>query len=130
MIWDFGYAAMLSKMAKANYRYTRFLVLVWFCFVCLPPNLMAQNTADPHDSEFSLNKIAANSGQYNFIIAQDNRNGEIENGSEPAQNDESGQASKSDKQSSKPENKAESTQTFEPTEKVEADQAVDFPYDI
>ena len=121
---------MLSKMVKKNYRFIRFLVLVWIYFLCLPASLAGQNTADPYDLEFSWNNIAANTGQYNFIIAQNNRNGEIENGSDPKQGEESGQAGESEKQPRKQKREADPIESFEPTEKVEADQAVDFPYDI
>jgi hypothetical protein len=98
--------------------------------VCLPSNLAAQNTTDLHDSEFSLNKIVANTVQYNFIIAQNDHNGEIENGSDPKQGEESGQASEGQKQPRKQKREADPIESFEPTEKVKADQAVDFPYDI
>ena len=130
MIWDFGYAAMLSKKVKKHYIFTQFIALVWICFPYLPANLAAQNTADPHESLFLLNKIAANTGQYNFIVAQDNRNGEIENESDSTQGEESGQASEGEKQPRKQKREADPIESFEPTEKVKADQAVDFPYDI
>lgn len=119
-----------NKMVKKQYILTPFLAVVWICFLYLPANSAVQNTADSHESLFLLNKIAADTGQHNFIIAQDNRNGEIENESDSTQGEKSGQAGKSDKQPSKPENETDSTQSFEPTEKVKADQAVDFPYDI
>jgi hypothetical protein len=121
---------MRSKIAKKNYRFTRFLVLVWIGFLYLPANLAAQSSAGPYKSEFSLNKLAANTGQYNFIIAQDNRNGEKENGSDPKQGEESGQANEGEKQLRKQKKEADPIKSFEPTEKVKADQAVDFPYDI
>ena len=121
---------MLSKMAKKNYSFTRFLVLVWICFLCLPANLAAQNTADPHESEFSPIKITANTRQNNFIVAQNNRNGEIENGSDSTPGEESGQECETEKQPSKQKSQTDSMKSFEPTEKVKADQAVDFPYDI
>jgi hypothetical protein len=117
-------------MVNKNYILTQFLAMVWICFVYLPSNLAAQNTVDAFESELSLNELAANTGQYKFIVAQNDRNGETENGSDPKPGEKSGQAGKSDKQPSKPKREADPVEPFEPTEKVQPDQAVDFPYDI
>jgi hypothetical protein len=117
-------------MTSKNYIITQFLALVWIYFLCLPAILGAQNTADHYESEFSLISITANSGQNNFIVAQNNRNGEIEKGSDSTPDEESGQASESEKQPRKQKREPDPIESFEPTEKVKADQAVDFPYDI
>jgi hypothetical protein len=121
---------MLNNMTSKNYIITQFLALVWICFLCLPTTLAAQSSADAYESEFSLINKTANTRQYHFIVAQNDRDGEIENGSDPKQGEESGQASEGQKQPRKQKREADPIESFEPTEKVKADQAVDFPYDI
>ena len=105
-------------------------MLVWTYTACLLAILAAQSRAEASESELSLINTTANTGQYNFIIAQNDRNGEIENESDPIQSEESGQATESEKQPGKQKREADPLESFEPTEKVKADQAVDFPYDI
>ena len=117
---------MLSK----NYRFTKFLTLVGITFVCLSVSLAAQSTADLHEAEFSLDKIAANTGQEHFMVAQNSRNAEIEDGSDSTPAEVSGQAGEGEKQPRKQKREADPIESFEPTEKGKADQAVDFPYDI
>ena len=104
--------------------------MMWICFVCLPSTIAAQNIVDPLVSELLMNKIAADTEQYYFIVAQNDRNGEIEKGSDLTTEEEPGQAGEGKKQSSGKKRETDPIESFEPTEKVKADQAVDFPYDI
>jgi hypothetical protein len=99
-------------------------------FLCLPAILSGQSTTDYHDSESFLNKITAKTGHYYFIVAQNDHNGEIKKGADLTTDEEAGQARESKKQSSGIKKDTDPIESFEPTEKVKADQAVDFPYDI
>ena len=70
-----------------------------------------------------MNKIAADTEHYYFIVAQNDRNGEIEidKGSDSTTDDEPGQATEAEKQPPKQKRKADPLQSFEPTEKVKAE---------
>ena len=104
--------------------------MMWICFMCLSSNIAAQNIVDPHVSELLSSKIADDTEHDYFIVAQNEGNGEIENGSDSNQTDESGPPGEGEKQPGMQKSETDPIESFEPTEKVKADQAVDFPYDI
>jgi len=133
MISGFGYAAMLNNQDKKRFIFLRRLLWAGLCFVWLPASI---STADSIDAvgagSVLLQNEAAVLRPHNFIVAENNRNNEDNNGpdSAPGEDPEQKPAAESESKLSKPKNKTESVKSFEPTEKVKADQAVDFPYDI
>ena len=112
------------------HRYVCLLMLAWFCLVSLSSDLAAHKTVRPLVSELLSNETTADAGQQGFIVAQNNRNGEVENEPAPKQGEKSVRTGEGEKQSGAQSRQADAVESFEPTEKVEADQAVDFPYDI
>lgn len=133
MISGFGYAAMLNNRDKKRLIFLRRLLWAGLCFVWLPVSL---STADGIDAvgagSVRLQNEAAVLRPHNFMVAENNRNTEDKNGSDSAPGEDPQQKPATDSESkpSKQKNKTDSLKSFEPTEKVKADQAVDFPYDI
>ncbi len=91
--------------------------------------LVIVNRAAPADTMNQAQPVSKRSNSNTFIVAQ--------NESETATNDKGAPSSESTESESKTDEKKKATgvekktlKDFRPTEKIEAEQAVDFPYDI
>ena len=124
---------MLNNKDKKRIIFLRRLFLVWLCFVWLPLSLSTADSIDPVRAESVLFQNEATVVRpHNFMVAENNRKAEDKNGSDaaPGQDPEQKPETNGERKPSKQKNKTDSLKSFEPTEKVKADQAVDFPYDI
>jgi len=133
MILDFGYAAMLSNIAKKRFFYGRRLLWVLLCLMWLPPSISSADRINPdHAESVPVQNKPKAVRQSKFMVAENNRSAEAEDGTESASGEDPEQkpATNSESKPVKQKSNTDSVKSFEPTEKVKADQAVDFPYDI
>jgi hypothetical protein len=128
--WSTGVLEYCKKKERKNRHWFCILTLSWFCLVSLSSDLAAYNKVSPHILKLLSNKKTVVTGKHDFLVAQNNRNGETENEPAPKQGEKSDQAGEGEKQPGETSRQTDPVESFEPTEKVEADQAVDFPYDI
>lgn len=133
MISDFGYAAMLNNIDKMRFFFWRRLLGVLFCIMWLPPGTSSADRIDPDHAESApVQNNATVVRQYKFMVAENNRSAEDQDGTESASGEDPEQKPATDSESrpAKQKSNTDSVKSFEPTEKVKAEQAVDFPYDI
>ncbi len=108
------------------------LVGVGFCLLWYPTCFAGRSPAElPGPAGFRTDSEGRVQPD-EIILAENNQNAEERNPARTAQNGQAEEKPAMDnaKPSSKEKNKTKALKTFEPSEKVKADQAVDFPYDI
>jgi cytoskeletal protein RodZ len=135
MISGFGYAAMLNKKFKKRLTFGPLLFFVaGYCFVWLSTCLAAQNSTELQRPEIFQSRNGADVRQNNFLVAENSRNDEEKKSSDstPRREPDTQNETKTETETQTPDQKGKTDplKSYQPSEKVKADQVVDFPYDI
>ena len=122
---------MLNKRIRKKWMSTLPLV------VCLgvlwqTPAFAGRSIIDFSNPSFFIYSAEDMAPRHGFILADNHRTDNQTGKTDTSRGDAEGEKSavNNEKKTRKKSNKTKSLKTFEPTEKVKADQAVDFPYDI
>ena len=108
------------------------LLGVWFCLLWQPTCFAGRSTAELQGSTDFQTNIQGRVQPYEIILAENNQTDEEQNRAGTAQNGQTQEksATKDAKPTAEEKSKTKPLKTFVPSEKVKADQVVDFPYDI
>ena len=106
------------------------LILACIFFLCFTDLPATTTVKDPKDIIIDSNKETFLRAR--LRIAQNSGKSQEKNATDPAGDNDGRQKSEKKTQNQAPgsKSKTDPLKTFEPSEKVKADQAVDFPYDI
>ena len=108
------------------------LLGVWFCLQWQPTCLAGHSTTELLDPAACHSNGEASMRPDGVILAENKQAAEKKNPAGAAQNGQAKEKSATNNANppAKEKNTTKTLKPFEPTEKVKADQAVDFPYDI
>lgn len=113
-------------------RLSKPIIFAWICFFFLGLTTAAAISTNAAETHTTAESAAQTFQQARVLIAQDNSDGQ--EAKDPGLNTENRSkpnAEKKTKQDAPPSRaKTDPLPSYEPSEKVKADQAVDFPYDI
>jgi hypothetical protein len=107
-------------------------LLVWGCLPWLPAVAAGHRTIEPLAPATYLSNAEAQMGPDRIVLAENKQAAEEDNaaGATQAGPTEEKSATDTANPAGKDKAKTKTLKTYVPTEKVKADQAVDFPYDI
>jgi hypothetical protein len=108
------------------------LVGIWLCWLWHPATVTGQRTVDLPDPAICPSNIEVIIRPRRIILADSHETAEEKENAESDQSASAQENAPPDKTNSSAQQKSKTKplKTFVPSEKVKADQAVDFPYDI
>jgi hypothetical protein len=129
---DANCATMPNKRIIIKHAVIPPLVGVWFCLLWQPGCWADHSPAGSLNSAATHFNLSAEMTPDGIILAEEKRAADKKQptGAAPTGRTEEKSAANNKAPSSQEKNNAGDLKSFEPSEKVKADQAVDFPYDI
>jgi hypothetical protein len=107
-------------------------LLLWLVVLWQSPGFAGRSIAEFSDPSAFRSGAEAMAQPHGFILSDNHRTDEVTRKKDASDSGAAGDnsAKNNENETKKENNKTKSLKSFEPTEKVKADQAVDFPWDI